>query len=226
MTVIHGLAAFSKGGLAGVQASQRDWSPFLVHLTWSEAMEPFRRTITDGTAAEAVAAGLADADARSYEVFSVIAESGRLRACESDRRKDAPACVCLSECSLPGVIGLSERYGRFGFVFRKSAAYRRGARPCAYLDWPAYKIVSELRTAPPSSEERRLFGLCNVLTPRGEGRIQDFTHEREWRVFADLSFEICPPEMLLSPNAYLPQVRELFPSTTIIPIDTLFDWGA
>src|ERR1044071_266327 len=134
MAVVHGQAAFSRGGVSGLQASQRDWSPFLVHLTSYQAMAPVRGAINAGITPQNLALRLADADSASFSVFADIAASRRLEARESLRREGVLPCVCLSECSLPGVIGMSERYGRFGFVFRKEALYPEGARPCGYMD--------------------------------------------------------------------------------------------
>ena len=121
---------------------------------------------------------------------------------------------------------MSERYGRFGFVFRKRAIYELGGRPCAYLDRDAFGVVSQFRTAADGSHARRLFGLSNVLCPPGAGKIQDYSHEREWRIFGDLAFASSPAEMLLAPTTHLAQVRGLFPMATTIPIDALFEWGA
>ena len=35
-------------------------------------------------------------------------------------------CICFSECNLPGLINHCERYGRFGFVFRKNVVFGLG----------------------------------------------------------------------------------------------------
>lgn len=43
-------------------------------------------------------------------------------------------CICFSACNLPGLINHCERYGRFGFVFRKNVVFDLGGRPAIYVD--------------------------------------------------------------------------------------------
>lgn len=228
MGAIHSLSAFASGGLKGIQASQRDWSPFLVHFTSYKAMEQVRRAIEVGLSPNDLAAELAKADRDSFDVVREIARLGRLLCSHPAGKMEIPECVCLSECSLPGIIGLAERYGRFGFVFQKYDVFTKGGRPCAYLGREEYAVVSRLATgALPNSPEWRLFGLSNLYSPPGTGRVQDFTHEREWRFFAELSFTAVRPVALIAPESYIGQVRAEFGNDAIyIPLDTLFIWGA
>ena len=76
--------------------------------------------------------------------------------------------------------------------------------------------------------QARIFGRANVFSPVGAGgKIQDYTHEREWRVFADISLVDTPPRFVIAPEQFLPQCRDMFQNAvSIIPIDTLFEWGA
>lgn len=269
MSLIHTLDSFLKGGLTGAQTEQRDWSPYVVHFTNCASMKPFREMFKNPSSfgpcnqlPQDVHTALNQADRISFDVFGKIVQSGRIKA-NSPSDKDAlPDCVCLSECNLPGLIGHSERYGRFGFVFSKKDILSDplNGRPCLYVEEPIYTIIdvkcSDVdgdANCPESEKEarKRLFGLSNVYSPPGgHVKIQDFTHEREWRVFSDvpLSFlraVICPSshydevvkalEGLKTP----PPVevadendrvsRETGKSKSMIPvfpIDMLFEWGA
>ena len=134
-------------------------------------------------------------------------------------------CVCLSECTLPGIVGHSERYGRFGFVFKKNTIYKIGGRPCIYVDYDCYK---ELRGKKSETERMKmLWGLANVFCPVGE--IQDYTHEREWRIFQDLELK-STLEAVIVPEEYMECTRKLVHKflcgTPVVSIDMLYDWGA
>ena len=228
MTTIHNIAAYAHGGLSGAQASQRDWSPFLAHFTSWKSMEVVRLAVAAGEKPAGLAALLASADADSFEVVKKIASSGKLLARQPSDKKgnshDIPACVCLSECNLPGLLSHCERYGRFGFVIAKADAFAAGTRPCMYVDTDIYELLDKTYSASTNPVERRLFGLANVFSPPGSGRIQDYTHEREWRHFGDL--DLTSLAAILCPSAYIPQVRTLYPDKTLIPLDMLHQWGA
>lgn len=228
MGVIHDLAAHAGSGLRGIQATQRDWSPFVGHFTSYRAMETLRHAATPGTSPEEVARLLSVADCKSAEVVASIAKSHILRPSSPSPPDGIPACVCLSECCLPGLLGHCEQFGRFGFMFRKSALFALGARPCAYVDREGYGEIAKLGRPPATTNAAigKLFGLANVYAPPGHGRIQDFTHQREWRLFADLDLTASSPEMIVAPRSYIQRVRCWFPQVDIvIPIDTLHEWG-
>jgi hypothetical protein len=228
MGFIHGMVARAKSGLKGIQASQRDWSPFLVHFTQYGAMEGVRRLSLAACTAKDVAQQLREADEQSFKTVKTIFSSGRLLARSPSDKDGLPKCVCLSECNISGLIGHAERYGRFGFVFRKDRLFREGGRPCAYLSTDEYARLSDLYQANPDDPAtKRLHGLANVYTPPGEGRVQDYTHEREWRIFDDISFSGVPPVLYLAPFEYCADVQTLAgQSRVVIPLDLLFEWGA
>jgi hypothetical protein len=139
-----------------------------------------------------------------------------------------PPCVCLSECTLPGLVSLCERYGRFGFVFSKRAIFAAGGRPCLYVGRSEYTALATLgRDRPADTPEGRLYALANVYEPpRSGAKAQDYTHEREWRVFSDVDLSITPPSALVAPSAYAAQLLALLVGIPVIPIDMLFSWGA
>lgn len=228
MTTIHNIVAHSLGGLSGIQASQRDWSPFLVHFTNWSSMGLVRVAVAAGEKPNDLAALLADADAVSFDIVKKIASSAKLLAKAPTDKKgtthDISACVCLSECNLPGLISHCERYGRFGFVFEKNDIFTSGGRPCIYVDAEIYGLLDQTYSASTDPIPKRLFGLANVFSPPGHGRIQDYTHEREWRIFGDL--DLANVAVVLCPTAYLDRMRLLFPTRTVIPIELLHQWGA
>jgi hypothetical protein len=227
MGVLHDLASHASGGLRGIQSTQRDWSPFVAHFTKWRAMELLRHAVElNGSPAE-IAALLTDADRESATVVEAIGTSQVLRASSPSSADAIPECVCFSECSLPGLLGHCERSGRFGFVFRKSDVFAIGARPCSYVDRATYGELAALGRGSSSHPGlARLFGLANVYSPPGHGQVQDFTHEREWRLFSTLELSSCHPDIIISPRGYVGRVRGWFPQVEcVLPIDTLHEWG-
>lgn len=225
MTVIHNIVSFSKSGLTGVQSCQRDWSPYLVHFTSWSAMKPIRAAIKNAKPPKEIAIMLRDADAKSLAVAQKIASSGILKANSPNPTQNMPPCVCFSECTLPGLIAHAERFGRFGFVFTKRDAYTLGARPCIYVDSAIYAIFDKTYSASTIPEEQRIFGLANVYCPSGAGRVQDFTLEREWRLFDPMSF-VPYLKAILCPSQHFDAMNNYFPNTPIFPLDMLHEWGA
>lgn len=227
MATIHNLVSHADSGLKGIQSTQRDWSPFVAHFTSFAAMETIRTAIRAGDGATDVASRLADADERSAEIAEKIGSSGRLLARSPSERDGIPPCVCFSECSLPGLLGHCERYGRFGWVFRKDRIFGAGGRPCIYVDDDAYaELAARGRDEGAPAGQRRLFGLANVYRPPGFGQVQDYTHEREWRLFDELDLSACPPEAVIAPVAFQERVRTWFPTVRhLVPIDMLHEWG-
>jgi hypothetical protein len=228
MALVHCLAAYGRGNLTGVQSTQRDWSPFLAHFTTWSAMARLRSVLKQPAGPREIAQLLDEADAASWETMQRILTSATLRARSPSEKDRLPPCVCLSECTLPGLISHCERYGRFGLVFDKADVYRAGGRPCLYVAEEEYAAIAAIgRGKPTSTAEGRLFALANVyVPPRGPNKVQDFTHEREWRVFADLDLEKAKVVTLLAPARYVGRLRDIAPQVAAVPIDTLFDWGA
>ena len=259
MSLIHVLDSFSKGGLTGSQTQQRDWSPYVVHFTSWSAMRPFREMFKTPSSFGPcnqlpmdVHSTLVQADKISFDGFCKIVQSGEINAFSPSDKDSIPACVCFSECNLPGLIGHSERYGRFGFVFSKSDIFAPplNGRPCLYMDSETYGLIDQTCSHSDSTVRNRLFGLSNVLTMPGNGKVQDFTHEREWRVFSDVPLEklravLCPLDYRESVVSVLARahrtpgakesanedteaqtVEQSFAAVPVISIDMLSDWGA
>lgn len=228
MSTIHAIASYTKGGLAGTQSVQRDWSPYLVHFTNWTAMTPLRSAVTDNRNSEEVSRLLIDADKQSFEVVQKVWNSKKLLARSPSQKDNIPPCVCLSECNIPGLISHAERYGRFGFVFRKSDIYAVGGAPCLYLRHDEYAAISKAFERSTDDAEKRIWGLSNVYCPPGTKgkKVQDFTHEREWRVFQDIDLTATLPQCILAPADYVTKLMGEMPGMALIPIDTLFTWGA
>jgi len=227
MATIHDLVAYGKSGLRGMQTSQRDWSPFVAHFTTYSAMAGLRTAIRAGRTPAEIEKLLDEADAVSAETSAKIAASKKLLASSPSKKDDVPRCVCFSECSLPGLLGHCERYGRFGWVFRKTDIYGLGGRPCFYVSSDEYAEVAKRgRGESVDTPAGRLFGLANVYTPPKQGRVQDYTHEREWRLFGDLDLGTAPPELILAPSRFIADLRRTFGDAPhYIPLDLLHEWG-
>ena len=228
MSLLHCLEAYGRGHLTGVQSTQRDWSPFLAHFTTWSAMRELRAVVKQQMPLEQVCSLLHEADERSWQTVQKILGSQRLLARSPSEKHGLPPCVCLSECTLPGLLSHCERYGRFGLVFSKQAVFDAGGRPCLYVARDEYRALAALGSEQPiDTPEGRLFALSNVYEPpRSGAKLQDYTHEREWRVFADLELSATSLHALLAPSKYTAQLRALSADIPIIPVDTLFEWGA
>ena len=257
MPITHTLDAFSKGGVFGCQSQQRDWSPYLVHLTSWKEMTPLRETLNQknkrlaSTLPMYVHHALPMADQKSFEVFKAIMQGGFLKCGSPNEKKHLPKCVCFAECNLPGLISHAERYGRFGFVFEKLDLYNDidlKARPCLYLEKTLYNAIKSCKCAT-QLLHRDLFGLSNIYNPNGQKKKQDYTHEREWRVFANvpllghLKAVLCPKEYVsrvvgelndwvarerasAKEKGSAPDSAPDASTIPVIPLDMLFEWGA
>jgi len=227
MSLLHTLVAFSKGGVSGLQAAQSDWSPYAVHFTSFKAMTPVREAVGAGKTPGEIQQLLEQADAQSLDIARAIIKTGGLRASSPAQEDEIPPCICLCECVIGGLISNAERYGRFGFVFEKTQLFPAGG-PCLYLNDEEYTEIVRAFKASKMPVHQRIFGRSNLLSPAGIGnKVQDFSHEREWRVFADIEFSKAPPKYVLAPKAHLHELAGILASDVyVIPLDTMFEWGA
>lgn len=229
--LIYDLSRYSRSGLEALQFAQRDWSPYLVHFTSSRAMEKVSSKLRGwrGIHTDEVAAALREADSTSYGIVKDIldCDSPCLRASVPNEWSGASKRVCLSQCTLPGLFGHSERFGRFGFVFDKLKVFDYGGRECHYVDDEVYGELSRCRNGGKTFE--RFWMSVNKYRPVGHGgRVQDFTAEREWRVPHDLplvGFLLA----VLTPDGYVKSVRSKLLDKSldvpVLPIDMLYNWG-
>ena len=228
MSLLHSISAFARGGVSGLQVTQPDWSPYVVHFTSYKSMQPLSRALDKGHSPTKISKHLKRADEESMAVVREIAADFRLKASSPAEKDGIPPCVCMTECVIDGLISHAERYGRFGLVFRKSDVFQLGGGPCLYLSPDEYAEIAKAFRQSSVQAQARIFGRANVFSPVGAGgKIQDYTHEREWRVFADISLADTPPRFVIAPEQFLPQCRDMFQNAvSIIPINTLFEWGA
>jgi len=238
VSLLHCLEAHSHGNLMGVQSTQRDWSPYLAHFTQWSAMRELRGLLKARPAADDAPAHealpqrverlLDAADERSWDVVQRILDTNELRARSPSEKHSLPPCVCLSECTLPGLVSLCERYGRFGFVFSKREIFEAGGRPCLYVGRDEYTALALLgRDKPVDTAAGRLYALANIYEPpRSGAKPQDYTHEREWRVFADIAFAKTELRAVVAPARYAARLLERLHGVTVVPVDMLFSWGA
>lgn len=181
---------------------------------------------------------LEEADRKSFEVFSRILSEGAIKKMRIMEQNGLPDAVCLSECSLPGVLSHSERFGRFGFMFEKNDIYDLGGRPCAYVDQDVSNGLKQLRQDDVKCSVRSLDGYANTYCPASPMRlngakVQDYMLEREWRIMKDLPLVklfgvLCPYRYYLEIFSIVEHAvrdKTIERMVPIFPLDVLYRWG-
>lgn len=226
MSYLHKMEAMAEGNLIGLRAGQRDWSPFVAHFTSHDAMRKLRRAVSNQLTPVEVSTELRTADAKSFESLRSVLKDRRIVAKSPSEEDEILSCVCLSECTLPGLISHAERYGRCGIVFEKEFIYGVGGRPCFYVSKDVYTEFEKLRKAGAATGQT-IHSLANVYTIPGEGKIQDFTHEREWRVFMDVDLGTTPIVAIIVPTEeYVGRLAEdTQGEIPVVPLRMLYRWG-
>lgn len=228
MGILHDLEALAESPIIGMQAQQRDWSPYVAHFTSAKAMTPLKAFLKGPLDPGQIRAALVAADQVSFGNLSSILHGGTLNATMPASSLPQRPRVCLSECTLPGLISHAERFGRCGLVFEKSQIYQLGGRPCLYVSDDVYReLGTRSRAAGASAETKRAFDLANIFRPRKMGLVQDFTHEREWRVPCDIKLVDTPPVAIVIPHPdYLGKLPASVASAVPVISLTLFHrWG-
>lgn len=242
MALIYDLDELSRSGLDAMQTTQRDWSPYLVHFTSRRDMDSVRKLLDNTEIRKRqLAKRLALADKKSFGVFSRIIREGSIHASPTKIMTMQPVAVCLSECTLSGVISHSERLGRFGIMFNKSDVYNDGGWPRAYLDREVCdEIERQLSASPVPVVAGALNGFINPFSPAKSQRrviehrpIQDFTIEREWRIRNDYPIKklcggLCPRRYFAEVLSVLEEgvkSKVLWSMVPVFPIDVLYQWG-
>ena len=122
--------------------------------------------------------GASSADTQSLRTLNRILKSGEVRP--SQFHKDYDEAVCLTECTLPGILSHAARYGRYGLIFRKADLRGSGCRPVATV---THEHLERLRKAATTTELKEDCLYYNLYRPDGgTGPRQDYSHEREWRI--------------------------------------------
>lgn len=100
--------------------------------------------------------------------------------------------------------GYRAKYSPFGFTFPKSYLYNKGARPVFY---EKSEIAKGLL---PSDEYWRIVS----LDLSSNDNIVDWTHEREWRLPGDLTFDLEKTTLICVKNSNLRQLAEKYKDIT------------
>ena len=224
MSLLFDLEALAGGGgLTALQSQQRDFSPYVFHFTSYGAMKPVRERLNgigkgEGNASDLVNL-LRTADDESAKTLRAMLSSGVVEARHFS--KDYAAAVCLTECTLAGVLTHSSRYGRYGLVFPKSVVYGYEARPLAY-------VPDEIRRFYKKSTDEIIQKNALYVTilrpPQGGGRIQDYTHEREWRCPRDIPVSEAVA-LIVAKAADYRDFRDVSEVLPVIPLELLYRMG-
>ena len=139
MGIIHSTIPFKDGGLKGIQACQRDWTKYLVHFTCSKSMREFRKfPCEECYPPKELDKLLKEADRESFGILEKIYNSKTIKTFSPSEENHILPCISFTECNICGLVNHSERYGRFGLVFKKDVIWKRGGRPVMYLDRKSY----------------------------------------------------------------------------------------
>ncbi|MCD4733771.1 hypothetical protein K8R78_05985 [bacterium] len=248
MALLYDIESYAHHGkdILALQDRQRDFSPFVVHFTAQGAMRDVLEYLKfnysnidnkDPLNVNSILKSLESADKESFTVFEKIASSSYLKL-SSDKAKK----VSLSECTLPGLLSLSARYGRFGLMFTKQFIFEKGGRPAAYVDKEIRtKLYADsgkeskpevLETEYYQKTVKNFLRFTNVYDPAHYGyKFQDYTHEREWILLEQLKFEPRDIAAILVPSTdWVGKVIELedgkYSKIPILPLFQLYQLGA
>lgn len=108
--------------------------------------------------------------------------------------------VCLTECPWTSLIRHTERYSSYGIGLTKEFIFSKGGGPVFYIRADAYnnqqwndQIIPFLTPFWPNYISNRLKKEINFP-------ICDYSHEREWRVAGDLTFEYDDISFIVLPD--------------------------
>ena len=105
---------------------------------------------------------------------------------------DASA-VCFTECVWDALVAHGNRYSSYGVVFSKGTIFQAGGGPALYIRGDI--LQSEIGNLP-----QALKAFVVPFDPDGlvqPGVIQDWIHEREWRLPASFTFEYADVKYVL-----------------------------
>lgn len=228
MSMLYDLEAMmADRGLDVLQHGQRDFSPHLIHFTNKSAMDSISGSLAalkeKPEGIQRVPDLLKSADSDSRAVLKAIISSGELRTSKFDEWANDTA-VCLTECTLAGVMTHSIRYGRYGLVFPKSVVYESDGRPVAYVPKEVRSRVRSLAREEPVLEAHKRF--FTIFSPPmvESGRVQDYSHEREWRCPTALSVSEAVAVIVAKVSDY-EQFRDLVPGRPVLPLELLYQMG-
>lgn len=218
------------GGMALLQEGQRDFSPFLCHLTSAAAMRPVTKLLVDIGNGQASAgelpATLRHADEQSAGVLRKILKCEHVKVNTIDEPNTDQTAVCLTECTLAGLLSHAARYGRYGLVFPKASIAAVEGRPLAHLPRDVRRRFIALSEDPVGSEIKDDLVHITTLSLPGEGGgpVQDYTHEREWRCPKNLRVGEAEA-VVVAKASQCEEFVELSGGLPVIPLDLLYRMG-
>lgn len=157
--------------------------------------------------------------------ISKLDAAQRLEKIISGKRIDAtpmpwtskPA-VCFTECTWVSLLDHSARYSPFGIGFSKAFLFATGGGPAIYLR-PDFLDWQKKHTSPKQAFDDRLWSFVTPFAPgyapsakknlqswQKFGNGLDYSHEREWRVPHNLSFDYSDIEFVIV-NSYEDMAR-------------------
>lgn len=104
--------------------------------------------------------------------------------------------ICFTECPWSSLLAHTKNYSPFGIGFTKEFIFKNGGAPALYMRANLFKKISKKKPRFKKDEKEiwtfvtpfaPIYGKYNVK--RCLGKYVDYTHEREWRVPQNLSFE-------------------------------------
>ena len=103
-------------------------------------------------------------------------------------------CVCFTECPWNSLLAHTKRYSSYGIGFTKAFIFKKKGSPALYLRVNIFKKYRKRKKM--SKEEKEWWVFATPFSPsyrnkyeKGLLKTVDYTHEREWRLPKDLTFE-------------------------------------
>lgn len=227
MSLLFDLEALaSEGGISFLQAGQRDFSPYVIHFTSYKSMEPIRHILGDlrkgSNRISTLPSVLKMADQESAFVLRKILYSRQVMTAKF--HSNYPEAVCLTECTLPGVLAHASRYGRYGLVFRKDYIASLGGQPLAYVpsNSPG-RYTWDIENGQLVRKNALHMTILRQVSQSG-WPTQDFTHEREWRCGSSLSVQEAEA-LIVARSEDCQAFAAAFPDRPIIPLDLMYRLG-
>ncbi len=144
--------------------------------------------------------GKSDDDGRAYDNLVSILEGKVIKASEMPWTKN-PA-VCFTECPWSSLLNHIKNYSPFGIGFSKPRVFAAGGGPAYYVradHWPKQQWDNHIKTfvTPfwPSYRPKP-----DKIGGPLKDRTVDYSHEREWRVPHDFTFEYDQIEFIVLPD--------------------------
>lgn len=165
-----------------------DYSPLLVHFTRSG---PERKMVREGDIPPEHPLH-SHKSANSIDRLESILKARIIFASPMPSTGDSSA-VCFTECVWDALMAQTDRYSSYGVVFSKRTVFQAGGGPALYVRGDILQDgINELPEAIKPFVVP--FDPNGVIQP---GVIQDWIHEREWRLPRPMAFEYSDVEYVL-----------------------------